>query len=233
MVLDIGNTRAKLGLFNGVTLEKSIVCDHNDVGKELGHLSVYNCIVSNVHGLKIDLPKVEGELIELSESTSLPITVDYETPESLGADRIAGAAGAAALYNHDSIAIIDAGTCITIDVLVANTFIGGIITPGISMRLQSMHTFTGNLPLIDFTDQNFEEVGKSTKSCMEAGAIGGVLHEVRGVLSAWNQQFADLQVVITGGNAKFFEKKLEINTFVVPNLVLYGLNSILQHNVAN
>jgi type III pantothenate kinase len=169
----------------------------------------------------------------LTHNTPLPIKLDYETPETLGVDRIAAAVGAQAI-NPDKVSmIIDAGTCITYDLIDGSgLFHGGIISPGIRLRYEAMHNYTGNLPMIEF-DQSAEEepyIGKSTIKAMKSGVINGIKGEMESFIDAYSKLFPDLRVIMCGGQAKFFESRLKASIFAVPKLVLTGLNRILEYN---
>ena len=88
--------------------------------------------------------------IELDHLTSLPISIAYLTPQTLGRDRIAGAVAAQFLYPDEGKIIVDAGTCITYDFVDSNgCFLGGNISPGIQMRIRAMNSHTANLPLVE------------------------------------------------------------------------------------
>jgi type III pantothenate kinase len=98
------------------------------------------------------------------------------------------------------------------------------------MRFESMHKFTAQLPLIKEFNKT-ELVGNSTESCMTSGVVNGVLAEVTGIIEQYSQKFPDLGVILCGGDANFFENNLKQPIFAAPDLVLYGLNRILEHNV--
>jgi type III pantothenate kinase len=107
--------------------------------------------------------------------------------------------------------------------------LGGGISPGIKMRFEAMHTFTGKLPLIE-PDQNhhIELIGNTTKDSILSGVQNGVLEEVDGIIKLYKNQFSGLKVIVTGGNYKYFDKYLKNNIFAAPNLVLIGLKKILE-----
>ena len=109
---------------------------------------------------------------------------------------------------------------------------GGIISPGLQMRLDSMFHGTANLPQIKIDDLKEEPLlGYSTESCMISGALNGLKLELEGVISKFEKQYENLIVLITGGNYKHFEKQLKNSIFADPNLVLRGLNQILLYNL--
>ena len=166
-------------------------------------------------------------LVILDENTPLPIKNLYETPATLGKDRLAAAVGARAIFPGKNVLSIDAGTCITYDFLTKDgEYLGGSISPGIRMRFRAMHAFTGRLPLVepeDFTGL----IGKTTAESLLSGVINGVCEEIKGLIARYNEQYEDLTAVITGGDHEYLHNKLKINIFAVPDLVLPGLNEIL------
>ena len=239
LIIDIGNTRVKTALF-----------DRNDIvemvtDKELSVTSLekifrkYNNINSSIlasvretNRNVIDFLASETQLLLLDSKTPLPFTNKYATPETLGYDRVAAVAGASGLFPDRNVLVIDAGSCITYDLITSgNEYLGGGISPGINMRFSAMHTFTGKLPLISFRPESQPAlIGTDTESSILSGAQNGVLLEVDGIINAYKEQFRELKVVISGGDYKYFDKYLKNNIFASPNIVLAGLNRILDFN---
>jgi type III pantothenate kinase len=147
-------------------------------------------------------------------------------------DRLAAVAGAHELYPHQNMLVIDAGSCITYDIVDRHgNYFGGNISPGLRMKLKALNTFTAKLPLIELHDpESF--IGIDTASSILSGVVFGTVSEIEGLISLYRKKFADLQVILCGGDAAFFESKIKQHIFVVPQLVLIGLNSILEHNVS-
>ena len=168
--------------------------------------------------------------VELDHLTELPIENLYETPETLGKDRIAAAVGANELFPDQNLLIIDAGTAITYDLVSEkNQFIGGNISPGLEMRFKALNHFTGKLPLVNYSD-DFETVGRNTIDAIRAGVQNGILFEIAQTIDLFNRNYQNLHIIMTGGDSYFFDKKLNYSIFVNFNLTLIGLNRILEHN---
>jgi type III pantothenate kinase len=168
----------------------------------------------------------------LGPSLPMPIQIRYATPETLGVDRIAAACGAIALFPGKNCLAIDAGTCITYDFIDhAGNYWGGGISPGIEMRLKAMHTFTTRLPLVK-VNQQASLIGNSTESCLQSGALFGVLGEIEGIIQKYDQNYQELKVIICGGDISLFENQLKPTIFAAPDLVLMGLNRILLQNAS-
>lgn len=246
LALDIGNTRVKLGVFDGAELV------HQEIWPQLS-LPLLQKLAYNQNLEKIILSSVasveEAVLeylrssfftIELKTETALPFQNLYKTPQTLGKDRVAAAAGAFDRYPGQNCLIVDAGTCITLDVLDAEgRYWGGNISPGIAMRLKAMHHFTARLPLLvsdGFSPsaaigEMADRIGDSTANAMKLGAGLGAMLEIEGFADCCRQRFGSLQVILTGGDADFFVRNTKTKIFAHPELVLTGLNKILQHNV--
>ncbi|KAA3636402.1 MAG: type III pantothenate kinase, partial [Bacteroidetes bacterium] len=127
--------------------------------------------------------------------------------------------------------VIDAGSCITYDILTQNgRFLGGNISPGKKMRLKAMHSFTENLPLPEESETDINW-GNTTNTALLNGAHLGAVLEMQGFIELCNSEFGATNVFLTGGDADFFANKCKKKIFVHPNLVLTGLNKILNYNV--
>jgi len=168
--------------------------------------------------------------IELDHQTKLPIENLYETPETLGKDRIAAAVGANELFPDQNLLVIDAGTAITYDLVSEKKqFIGGNISPGMEMRFKALNHFTGKLPLINYSN-DFHLFGTNTTDAIRAGVQNGILYEIEQTIEVFSRNYQNLQVVLTGGDSIFLAKRLDDSIFVHLNLTLIGLNRILEYN---
>ena len=166
----------------------------------------------------------------LNNSTPLPIKILYKSPTSLGNDRIASAVGAITNFPNKNVLVIDAGTCITYDLINSKKeYLGGSISPGIQMRYNALHQFTSQLPLLESVDTAML-TGVNTEESIHSGIINGVFVEIDGIIQRYTNQYPDIKVIVTGGNAKFFDKGLKNTIFAKPNLLMEGLNKILDYN---
>lgn len=198
------------------------------------HPQLNKVILSSVKPYADDLKRVLSEefdqFIELDHQTGLPIENLYETPETLGKDRIAAAVGANELFPDQNLLVIDAGTAITYDLVSEkNQFIGGNISPGLEMRFKALNHYTGKLPLVNYS-VDFEPIGKNTNDAIRAGVQNGILYEMEQNIDFFNKNYRNLYIIMTGGDSTFFDKKLNYSIFVHFNLTLIGLNRILEHN---
>lgn len=169
-------------------------------------------------------------VVELGADSLVPIEVHYDRSR-LGSDRLAAAVGAYALTGgRGEHLAIDAGTAITYERIGASgCYLGGNISPGLHARLRAMHEFTNRLPLVEEV-QRSEGFGQDTVSAMECGALLGLLYEIEGYISALREQHPEGRVFLTGGDADLLGQKLKSELEIVPDLVLYGLNYILEYN---
>jgi type III pantothenate kinase len=234
LIIDIGNTRIKTALFNGEKLHEEQVFEGLDsVLDYWKSISFERCLVSSVRWSQAELSSIlPFHFNFLNTETRLPINNAYGTPASLGLDRIAGAIGAWAMRGKGPILAIDLGTCITFDVIDGgNSYLGGAISPGLTMRAKAMHEQTARLPLVDLKVKPTKLIGDNTITCMQIGIWYGIELELRGQIEAYTKKFPEIEVFVSGGDAQSFDSLAKDLIFVVPNLVLYGLNSILNHNV--
>jgi type III pantothenate kinase len=241
LIIDLGNTQTKVGIFSGKELLKKLVFDKNtvfDVKKILSEFpEIKNSIVSSVVNHNKDIINTlqnKTHCLSFDLNTQLFFKILYKTPETLGKDRIAAVAGAVALYPQKPLLVIDAGTCIKYNFITANAeFIGGAISPGIDMRYKALSTFTDRLPHLQF-EQGFNEViGISTKNSIVSGVQQGALFEIEGYIKHFTNEYKNGIVVATGGNLSFLVDGLKNSIFAAPDLILSGLNEILLYHHKN
>jgi type III pantothenate kinase len=235
IVLDIGNTSIKYGIFEGDALVKQGYCQEEEFPIELLQPTYEHAIVATVAGntqsLK-DRLSVQGKLLELSAQTALPVVNNYKTPETLGVDRIAAAVGAHYFFKNHNCLVFDAGTCITHEFITKEgVYQGGGIAPGLAMKFKALHTFTKRLPLIEQISDEYSLTGQTTEESILSGVLNGTIAELNGIIDQYSAKGSDLVVILCGGDAGFFESKLKGRIFVIPELVLIGLHRILIYNV--
>ncbi|MBO4561653.1 MAG: type III pantothenate kinase [Bacteroidaceae bacterium] len=169
-------------------------------------------------------------LRQLTFNTPVPLKNEYSTPATLGMDRMAAAVGAWSMAPGQNILVVDAGTAVTFDfVSAAGVYCGGNIAPGIGLRLSSLHEHTGQLPVVNPKGAT-PLLGNDTESAMRSGAVVGIRNEISGYITELTLRYGPLSVFLTGGDAEFFDIKGKSSTFVVPNLVLKGLERIFGFN---
>ncbi|AGA77131.1 type III pantothenate kinase [Echinicola vietnamensis] len=236
LVIDIGNTRIKAALFHGEEQIEDCVETHLDeLLLKVGLWEFDQVMVSSVRWSQEELEvMLPFGFLFLDRSVPLPVTNGYETPHTLGLDRIAAAIGAQGMAHGGPVLSIDLGTCITYDFIDdTHRYLGGAISPGVEMRFKAMHAQTAKLPLLEhIPSAEFPDlIGNNTASGMKSGVYHGVYFELEGAIARYQSHYQDLKVFICGGDAKFFESLTKDYIFVIPNLVLHGLNRILNYNV--
>ncbi len=238
LIIDVGNTFVKLAVFNNaILIHKEVV----EIGSILTHIQsikeefqpIRKVILSSVGKLgefEVAFIKSNFDLLILDSETKLPFSNLYETPKTLGVDRIALVCASVKEFPNKNVLIIDAGTCITYDFVNAkNEYLGGAISPGLGMRYKSLHNLTANLPLLDI-NRPTTITGNSTNTCIHSGVVYGVLKEIDGVIEDYKCNYLDLTVIFTGGDSNFLSKQLKSSIFATSNFLLEGLNFILQFN---
>ncbi|WP_299989839.1 type III pantothenate kinase [uncultured Pontibacter sp.] len=236
IAIDIGNTGGKYGIFEDDALvSQGSFKEQEGLPQEVASQSFDHAIIASV---SVDAAKIQaglsvsGSIVLLSAQTALPVSNDYKTPETLGADRIAAAVAANYFFPGRNCLTIDAGTAITYDFIdERGHYQGGGIAPGIQMKFKALHNFTGRLPLVQGIHENFPLIGQTTQESLESGVLGGTVAEVAGIISVYRQKSDKLVVILCGGDAGFFESTIKHPIFVIPELVLIGLQRILRHNV--
>jgi type III pantothenate kinase len=236
LVIDLGNTYHKVAVVsNGKILEllRQETITSSDLDNISNRFPLKKAIISSVveddHHIFLWL-KTHLPYVQMSAQLKLPFTLDYENTITLGTDRIAATVGARGHFPTGNLLVIQAGSCITFDFIDQNHFYrGGSISPGILMRLKSLHQFTGKLPDIPFEPIN-DFIGNSTKRSILSGVTCGIASEIDGMIDRYREKYEALTVVLTGGTIKYFDKWLKNSNFANSNLVIEGLNTILNIN---
>lgn len=241
LVVDMGNTNVKFAIAEGGALVSQVREAAYDVAAAaVLALAVdggaAGCLVSSVVGrvdeLAAPLRRAGIGVVRLDAAMRLPFVVDYVAPQSLGSDRVAGAAGVWAMWGPTDALVIDAGTAITYDFLSADGhFRGGAISPGVSMRFRALHSFTAKLPLCDVSCWDGGLVARDTCRAVASGVMNGVLAEARRFIDLARRERPATRVVLTGGDYKNFDLTSEKGIFANPNLVLKGLAFLAKENL--
>lgn len=240
LIIEQGNTSTKVAIYAESNLKASFVYKTFDKSKLKPLFDVYSLdkgIYSTVADVDEDLIAYLKEclscFIYFDNDVRLPITIKYKTPHTLGKDRIAAVVGAYYLQPNRNILIIDAGTCITYELLEASgSYLGGNISPGMTTRFKALNDYTKKLPLVN----EREEVpcwGTCTEDAIRAGVVNGIVFEMDGYIDKAKELYSDVLVFLTGGHSFYFESRLKNSIFADINLVLTGLNRILEYNVEN
>lgn len=230
LIVDEGNSLCKLALMdNGVIVAQMSSYDlaSQTVTEFLCNRHIDKIISSSTRSDKVTLPVCLNGIrhVRLTSSTPLPIHIDYDTPQTLGRDRIAGAVGASIVYPSSNVLIIDIGTAITIDFLDEDgVFQGGTISLGPEMRAKALHQFTGKLPLVDVPGSG-QLQGKTTQDAIQYGIYQGINFEIEGYIRSYTEKYGNLKIIATGGYSYILSNS---GITKEPDLVSIGLNAILE-----
>lgn len=250
VVIDIGNSSTKIGFFNNHKLKQHFIIDgvikQANFKKLVANIVLEAVVISSVTPASEAFEKfvakkyrtfnLSATRIEINPrqfKIVLPFINKYKTPETLGNDRIANAAAAAVLFNGKNNLIIDAGTCLKFDFIdEKGCYLGGAISPGLTMRYEALHHFTGKLPLlkaISFKKLN----GLSTSESIHAGVQNGMFNEVLATIEGYQKKYNQLNIILTGGDWRLFAGRLKKVIFADPFFTIKGLQIILENNIKN
>ncbi|MBO4739735.1 MAG: type III pantothenate kinase [Bacteroidales bacterium] len=240
LVLDFGNTTQKMAILNGkeeVDFVRKTTLTHKDVISFVNNhkaCNVQNAILANVVPVdsKVQLfLEANFNFILLNAQTPIPIVNKYQTPQTLGPDRLAVAIGGNALFPQKDVLVIQMGSCITFDFVNSKAeYLGGSISPGMMMRLNALNVFSAQLPMVEPLWTN-SLMGDNTETAILTGVMQGIIDECNGKIERYKREYPNVQIILTGGDANMFKNSIKNEIFAYPNLVMFGLNRILDYNV--
>jgi type III pantothenate kinase len=230
-LLDAGNTHVKLGTVeNGMISRVKRFELSSFPWKELdGNIPI---VISSVLSdeWKKNMEVFFQNKLYIHANMKLPYQLDYLTPETLGIDRLCNMAAVANKNPEKAKLVVDLGTCIKCDFMnESQVYEGGSISPGLNMRALSLQTFTAKLPLIPVNAQS-NLIGKNTKESIESGVFNGWKAEISQLIELYRTKFTDLDVYLTGGDARYFDFEQKSNIFVLEHLTLEGILEIYRLN---
>ncbi|RDC57072.1 type III pantothenate kinase [Pedobacter chinensis] len=237
--IDIGNSSAKIAVFAGREIihhQRFLKLGIIDLAQLIEKFSPKKSIVSSVNqeiGQLEEFLKKHTQYTRFTALLTNGVQNKYKTPNTLGLDRWAAILGANGLFAENACLVVDAGTCITYDLLTGkNEYFGGSISPGIAMRFKAVHEFTGRLPMVEWDAKEVIPEGVDTQSAIKNGVLQGVVNEIEGFIALNNIKESALKVIITGGDANFLYKQLQNSIFAPqiiqdPYIVLKGLNEAI------
>ena len=236
LCFDFGNTRLKCGVFDNEVLSDVVALpdDSNATISEL--IDTYRpdrALLSSVINHNEEMEALLARACsfhKLGLSSVLPVTTPVSKPETIGADRLALVVAASAANPGRHSLVIGLGTAITYNfVNKKKEFLGGGISPGLEMRLKSMHSFTARMPLVK-ADWNFPLVGYDTRTNILSGVILGMAREIDGMIDLYHERYSNLNVLLTGGDSAYFAHHLKNKIFADFNLLFKGLYAISELN---
>lgn len=233
VVVDAGNTRIKYAFFDQDRLletkyrEESLLEDVLRWKAKGFSMDVFLSGSGKIPEGLVALLKEQADFcVEASPLMEMPLKIGYDTPGTLGFDRIAACTGALKLFPGCPLLVIDSGTCITFNYVSAEgIFLGGNISPGLEMRFRGLQHFTARLPLVS-PEKEYGGMGTTTVEAIRNGVMQGMLFEVESYIRHFLEGQNQGKVVITGGNAYYLEQHLQGETVFNENLGFVGLNEI-------
>jgi len=240
LVIDIGNTNSKIAVFKDKVLVFFQILEHFDRQVLTALIEEYKIANSTVSSVKkADSPlivvlKAKTNYLPFSTNLNTGINNYYKTVSTLGQDRWAKIIAVHHAYPQQNCLVIDAGTCITYDLLNNDgAYYGGSISLGLNMRFSALNHYTGKLPLVKW-DRELENIpsGTDTETAIINGVLQGAINEVEGFIALNAKNNKELKVVVTGGDATFLLEQLKNSIFAPqiihdPYLVLKGLNEVI------
>lgn len=234
-ILDIGNTAVKTAVFEGNVVKDFTQFSNSDISDVIQYVQKnreMKTIVSSVAEIPVELLNIlkKNKAVFFDHTTKIPIKNAYKTPETLGNDRLANAIGAWTLNKGKNNLIIDAGTCLKFDFLNENgEYLGGSISPGLTMRARALQEFTSYLPMIE-PNEFPKLIGNSTNTSLLSGVCNGMLGEINAIISRYEAEHGTMMITLTGGDSPLFAKALKNTIFADRFLTLRGLNEVLNFN---
>ena len=238
LIIDSGNTKIKAAVFEHDTLVFNQHFTHDDWQSDLKKIlkkfkKIKNIVISNVSKIETDLfSALEStyKVTYITREKKFPFTNAYQSPQTLGIDRMVLATGAVLKYPNKNRLVIDAGTCITYDFIdESDTYLGGAISPGIQLRYKSLNDYTANLPLLSRQEPT-NLIGNTTHESMHSGVINGVTYEIESFINAYSERYSNFIIILTGGDTDFLAKRLKNTIFANSNFLLESLNQTFQFN---
>lgn len=235
-IIDIGNTRVKYATFHKGLLQSAGYCIDTELVRLINSIdsTLSRVMLSSVKPVSKEVIlaiETKGvDTIFLSSKLQMPFKNNYETPHSIGADRLALAAGGQKMFPNKDVLVVDIGTCMTFDFIDAKAvYCGGAISPGLHMRLQSLNAFTGKLPLVDLKPP-IDLIGRSTNESILSGVVNGMIKELDGIIDEYKMRYPEVKIILTGGDIAFFDKKLKNSIFADAEILLKGMHFILEQH---
>ncbi|MCI4443205.1 MAG: type III pantothenate kinase [Lentimicrobium sp.] len=241
LAVDVGNTRIKAAVFEGSTLLETFVFLKTELEKSIQN--ILNKYKNGSHLVVASVSDIEKQAFSNFESAinihfvshkdAFPFVNGYETPKTLGIDRMVLAAGATLQFPHQNRLVIDAGTCVTYDFIDENdNYLGGAISPGLRLRYEALHNYTAKLPLLTLENPK-HFTGKSTSESIHSGVVNGLICEIDGFINQYKAQYSNFIIILTGGDTEFLAKRLKNTIFANSNFLLESLNQTFQYKIKN
>jgi type III pantothenate kinase len=235
---DFGNTRKKAAIFRNSEIVKTMVLEDDAASTISSLMDTFKPDKSILSSVIDHNPEVEEVLKKnsrfhlLNHLSKLPITTPVGKPETIGADRLAIAAGGVHFYPDKNLLLIGLGTCVTLNfVNKYKELLGGSISPGLEMRLRALQFYTAKLPFVK-PQPDVPLIAYDTETNILTGVLLGMAYELDGFIAAYNAKFDNFNVVLTGGDVQHLASHMKSRIFADPELIFKGLYAISEVNNA-
>ena len=237
LAIDIGNTKIKLGFFENSELifkkefnATSFLAGFQALLSEFKVTDILICASGKSEKIVTFLEEKSLSFKILEHNTPTPFDNHYETPETLGLDRIALTTAAVKVFPGENALVIDAGTCVTYDFKTEDeVYLGGAISPGLNMRFNALHDYTSKLPLLKPVAEP-DYLGQNTTKAIQSGVINGIIAEINAAKQWYQDHYGDVKIILTGGDMQFLSRTLKNGIFANSNFLLEGLNYLMLFN---
>jgi type III pantothenate kinase len=253
LAVDVGNTQTQLGVFERDKLAHQwrASTDQTRTADELAlmfgeFLALADLSFSRqISGVAISsvVPKATQELREMTDryfgfpaivvepGTKTGISIKTDNPREVGADRIANAVAAHAMFDGDPVILVDFGTAITVDAVTGGgEYIGGAIAPGLETSATALFSATAQIRRVELVAPT-SAIGKSTVASVQSGVVFGTAALVDGLVERVREELGDsARVIATGGFAPMVADHCKYIERVDPDLTLHGLRLIFERN---
>lgn len=251
LTIDIGNTNLTLGLYEAQKLGARwrLATNYDRMPDEygldiLGLLQHSGCAIQQLDGVCIASvsPPITHRIIQacqmylhqepllIDHRVKTGVSILYEDPKAVGADRIVDAVAVKTLY-HVPACVVDFGTATTFDAINARgEYLGGAIAPGIGISADALFSRTAQLPRVDILPPP-SVIGSNTIHAIQSGLLFGYVSLVEGMVARFRKELGEeMQVIATGGLAELVAKQTTVVDVIAPWLTLDGLRILWEMN---
>jgi len=251
LLIDIGNSSSKAGLFDPTSGTEAVPgevvstrrFEHSDhlesqladfiSGESIARVGAVSVVPTQSKLWEDEIRRLLDCSVEFfDEDSTLPFNLTYQTPSTMGNDRIAAAAGGwnrHAVPGEKGVIVVDVGTAINYEVVTrAGVYPGGVIAAGPGLMRRALNSGTAQLPDVSLEDDS-PVIGRSTEEAIRSGIMHGVLDSIVGMVDRIQAEIGEAcDIVLTGGWGERVQHALEQDWIFDPHLVLKGVSDLMR-----
>ena len=214
----------------GVVIRSLLSTVGIDFETDIAGVSICSGVPRLLAGLREMVRRHLGFLpVVVGPGTKSGMSIHYDNPKEVGADRIANAVAAYDLYGGPTV-VVDFGTGNNFDVISADgAFMGGAIAPGIEISLDALFGRAAALGAVELVEPR-SVIGKTTVESIQSGALYGFTAMIDGMNARFLAELGEANIVATGGLAHVIAPISETIEHVEPFLTLHGLRIVYERN---